>query len=75
MKIIRKDAVIFGECDSFEDVCKHINDLYEIVREQRETIEFLILGQETIKEALKTKANANHKHAVKKPIVKKNKKK
>ena len=43
MRTIRNEAVILGECDSFESVCTHLDELYAILRAQREAI--LMLAQ------------------------------
>jgi hypothetical protein len=40
--IIRKTNVTFAECDSFDEVCKFVNDLYRIVREQQKQIKLLV---------------------------------
>lgn len=41
MNPIRPTDVSLGHCDSFEEVCKLINDLYKVAREHRAAIEEL----------------------------------
>ena len=53
MNPIRKEIVTFGECDSFDEVHKYVNDLYRIAHEHRAAIEAIQSKLESKKKAKK----------------------